>query len=82
MQTLRDIEANNIRIFPTAYPDDRESVEGLEVLNASQVVRMSTRSSAVNARKRRCSLPRHVLNIYPLSVEVHPVHRYRQQPIC
>ncbi|CAG8598089.1 1122_t:CDS:10, partial [Ambispora leptoticha] len=27
---LRDIEANNIKIFPTAYPDDRESVEDLE----------------------------------------------------
>ncbi|CAG8830413.1 4752_t:CDS:2, partial [Gigaspora rosea] len=24
------IEANDIRIFPTAYPDDRESVEDLE----------------------------------------------------
>ncbi|CAG8530824.1 7681_t:CDS:10 [Paraglomus brasilianum] len=27
---LRDIEANKIKIFPTAYPDDRESVEDLE----------------------------------------------------
>ncbi|PKY46109.1 Septin [Rhizophagus irregularis] len=27
---LRDIDSNNIRTFPTAYPDDRESVEELE----------------------------------------------------
>jgi len=27
---LRDIDANNIRIFPNGYPDDREGVEDLE----------------------------------------------------
>ncbi|CAG8505864.1 4434_t:CDS:10 [Diversispora eburnea] len=70
---LRDIENNAITIFPTAYPDDRESVEDLEkyipftVIGSDQFVDIGGKK--VRGRSYRWGV-----------VEVH-YHNYRAQKL-